>query len=134
MQYLKYLLSWLTWPLIFAGQLIAFDRALCLKFDPALTLLALTVANMTFLALLELWLPDRPEWRWTSDSQSFNDVVHGLGNVFGDGLGKSALAILFASIGGRLAAEGNLGLWPAALPLWSQVLMGVAVVDFTDYW
>lgn len=134
MQYLKYILSWLTWPVIVAGQLIAFDRALCFEFDPSLTLLALTVANMTFVALLELWLPDRPEWRWATDRQSFNDVIHGIGNVFGDGLGKSALAILAATIGGRLAAEGNLGLWPETLPMWGQILLGVLVVDFSDYW
>ncbi len=134
MQYLKFALSWVTWPGLFACQLVAFDRALCLKFEPALTLLALTVANMTVVAALELLLPDRPDWRWTSDGQSFNDVVHGIGNAFGDGLGRSALAVLFASIGGQLSAEGNLGLWPTQLPLWGQILLGVLAIDFSDYW
>lgn len=134
MHQIKYLVSWLTWPAIFAGQLILFDRALCLEFDPSLTLLALTVANMTFIAFLELLVPDRPAWRWTADGQSINDVVHGVSNVFGDSLGRSLLAILVATGGGWLAAKGNLGLWPSDLPLWGQLMIGVLIVDFCDYW
>jgi sterol desaturase/sphingolipid hydroxylase (fatty acid hydroxylase superfamily) len=133
-KHIKFILSWLTWPLIFAGQLIAFDRALCFNFDPSLTLLALTVANMTFIAFLELWLPDRPEWRWTTDRQSVNDVIHGVGNVFGDDLGRSALGILIATASGHFASQGNFGIWPTDLPMWGQVLLGVLVVDFCDYW
>lgn len=131
---LKSISAWLTFPVIFAGQLVAFDRALALGFNPGLTLLALTVANMTLIALLELWLPDRPEWRWTNDWQVFNDIVHGLGNEFAGGLGRSLLLIMFALIGGKLAAQGDLGLWPGAWPLWAQVLVAVLIVDFFDYW
>lgn len=134
MTHVKSVAAWLTFPVIFAGQLVGFAYALCLGFDPGLTLLAATVVNMTLIALLELWLPERPEWRWTSDWQVFNDVVHGLGNEFAGGLGRSALFILFAVIGGKLAEQGNLGLWPTAWPLWAQVLIAVLVVDFFDYW
>ena len=49
-------------------------------------------------------------------------------------LGNSALSALFAVIGGKLATQGGLGLWPAAWPLWGQVLLAVLVVDFFDYW
>lgn len=131
---LKSLIAWFTFPVLFAGQLVAFDSALSLGFDPALTSLALTIANMALIATLELVLPDRPEWTWTNDGQTINDLLHGLGNVFGDALGRSALLILFAAAGGALAAQGNLGLWPAELPIWAQVLVAVAIVDFTDYW
>jgi len=89
---------------------------------------------MTVIALLELWLPDRPEWTWTRDGQVFNDIIHGLGNEFAAGLGRNLLAILFAVIGGRLAARGGLDLWPTAWPLWGQVLVAVLIVDFCDYW
>lgn len=130
----KSVAAWLTWPVIFIGSLIAFDRALALGFNPGLTLLGLTVANITLIALLELWLPDRAEWRWTSDIQVVNDIVHGLGNQFAGGLGATMLLVLFATMGGELAARGNLGLWPSAWPLWAQVLVAVLIVDFFDYW
>ena len=134
MSALKSVAAWLTFPVLFAGQLFAFDAAISLGHDPALTSLVLTVANIALIASLELVLPDRPEWSWTSDGQTINDLIHGLGNVFGDALGRSALLILFAAAGGALAAHGNLGLWPAALPLWAQVAVAVVIVDFTDYW
>jgi len=130
----KTVAAWLTFPVIFTGQLIAFDRAMALGFNPGLTLLALTVANMTLIALLELWLPDRPEWSWARDRQVFNDIVHGLGNEFAGGLGRTLLLIIFATLGGKLAEEGSLGLWPSAWPLWAQVLLAVGIVDFFDYW
>ena len=130
----KSVVAWLTFPVIFTAQLVGFAQALCLGFDPGLTLLAITVANMALIALLELWLPDRPDWRWTNDGQVFNDVIHGLGNEFAGGLGRSVLFIGFAVIGGRLAEQGNLGLWPTAWPLCAQVLIAVLVVDFFDYW
>ena len=134
MSRIKSLAAWVTWPAILVVQVVAFDRALCLDFNPGLTLLAVTVVNMALIAMLELWLPDRPEWRWTNDGQVFNDIVHGLGNEFAGGLGRTVLAILFAVIGGKLAAEGSLGLWPTAWPLWSQILVAVLIVDFFDYW
>ncbi len=126
--------AWLTFPAILAGQIVAFERGLSLGFDPALTLLAITVANMALIAALELWLPDRPEWRWARDGQVVNDIVHGIGNVFGENLGRSALLIVFAVVGGKLAEHGNLGLWPSDWPLWAEVLVAVVVVDFCDYW
>lgn len=126
--------AWLTWPVIFIGSLVAFDRALTLGFNPGLTLLALTVANITLIAVLELWLPDRPEWTWLRDTQVINDIVHGLGNELAGGLGRTALLVAFAAIGGALAANGGLGLWPTAWPLWLQVVAAVLIVDFFDYW
>jgi sterol desaturase/sphingolipid hydroxylase (fatty acid hydroxylase superfamily) len=134
MAQLKSSASWLTWPVIFIGQLVVFDWALSLGFNPGLTFLALVIPNMTLIALLELWLPDRAEWCWTRDRQVFNDIVHGVGNQLGDNLGRSGLAVLFATLGGRLAAYGNLGFWPAAWPMWGQILLAVLVVDFFDYW
>lgn len=130
----KSIAAWVTFPVLFIGQLAAFERALSFGFDPGLTLLALTIVNMTLIALLELWLPDRPEWTWTRDGQVFNDIVHGLGNEFAGGLGRNLLAILFAVVGGKLAAQGGLDLWPSTWPLWSQVLVAVLIVDFCDYW
>ena len=81
-----------------------------------------------------MWLPDRPDWRWTNDGQVVNDIIHGLGNEVAGGLGRTALLVVFAMIGGKLAEAGNLGLWPAAWPLWGQVLAAVLIVDFFDYW
>ncbi len=130
---LKSLIAWFTFPVLFVGTLLAFDTALRLGFDPALTSLAVTIANLALIATLELVLPERPDWTWTNDRQTFNDLLHGLSNIFGDALGRSALLILFATAGGALGAQGNLGLWPADLPLWAQVLVAVVVVDFADY-
>lgn len=92
---IKSVAAWLTFPVIFTAQLVGFANALRLAFDPGLTLLAVAVANMTLIALLELWLPDRPDWRWTNDGQLFNDVIHGLGNEFAGGLGAPAPVMIW---------------------------------------
>ena len=124
---IKFTAAWFTWPVIFIGSLVAFDRALALGFNPGLTLFVLTVANMALIAVLELWLPDRPEWSWAGDGQVINDLVHGGLLEFGAALGRDALSILFALVGG-------LGLWPAAWPFGGQILAAVVIVDFFDYW
>jgi ornithine lipid hydroxylase len=134
MSSIKSMLAWITWPTIFIGSMFTFDRALSLGFDPGLTLFVLTVANMALIALLELWLPDRPHWSWTRDGQVVNDLVHGAGLQLGGMLGRATLSISFAAIGGLLTAQGGLGLWPNTLPLWGQVLLAVLIVDFFDYW
>jgi sterol desaturase/sphingolipid hydroxylase (fatty acid hydroxylase superfamily) len=131
---IKSIAVWLTFPLILLAQIGGFAAALELDFNPGLTLLAVTIANMTVIALLELCLPDRPEWSWARDGQVVNDIVHGLGNEFAGGLGRTFLFVIFATIGGKIAEEGSLGLWPIAWPLWAQVLAAVFVVDVFDYW
>jgi sterol desaturase/sphingolipid hydroxylase (fatty acid hydroxylase superfamily) len=131
---IKSFAAWFTFPLILLAQIGGFAAALELGFNPGLTLLAVTIANMTVIALLELWLPDRPDWSWARDGQVVNDIVHGLGNEFAGGIGRALLFIIFATIGGKLAEEGSLGLWPNAWPFWTQVLAAVFIVDFFDYW
>lgn len=124
----------LTWPVILVGSLVAYGHALFLGYDAGLSLFVLTVTNMALIAVLELWLPDRPEWKWTRDRQVVNDLLHGGANQFGAALGANALTILFAIVGGKLAANSALGFWPSAWPLWMQVLLAVLIVDFFDYW
>lgn len=130
----KSIAAWLTWPGILFGSLAAFDRALTLGFDPGLTLFALTVANITLIAGLELWLPEKAEWNWTGDRQVFNDLAHGGALQLGGALGNSLLVVLFATLGGKFAAQNHLGLWPTAWPLWTQVIGAMLIVDFFDYW
>lgn len=131
---LKSIAAWFTFPVILLAQIVGFERALAFGFDPGLTLLVVTIINMGVIAGLELILPDRPEWSWTRDWQVINDVVHGFGNEFAGGLGRAALLIVFATIGGKLAEQGSLGLWPAAWPLWGQIILAMLIVDFFDYW
>lgn len=126
--------SWFTFPVIFSGQVAALYFGLKLGYEPGLTLLAITVANITLIALLELWLPDRPEWRWINDRQFFNDIFHGLGNELAGGVGLTALLVLFATIGGQLSEQGSLGLWPSSLPFLIQLFLAISIVDFFDYW
>lgn len=126
--------AWLTFPAIFASQIASFTWGMTLGYEPGLTLLVITTVNITLIALLELLLPARGDWSWINDRQFFNDIGHGLGNEIAAGLGRAALLVLFATIGGQLADEGNLQLWPTSLPFLAQLAIAILIVDFCDYW
>lgn len=121
-------------PLVFVGSLMAFDALMRAGVDAGLALLAMTVANMALIAILEIIVPLRRDWSWWRDGQSINDLVHGaLLSIVGPRLGEAVLAGSIGIAAAFLASQAPGGVWPAAWPLWAQVLLAAVISDFSDW-
>lgn len=123
-----------VFPIVFAGSLLAFDALLSAGIEPSFALLAMTIGNMIVVALLEIVFPLRSEWAWWRDAQSINDLVHGaLLSVIGPRLGEITLSTSIATAAAYMATLVDGGIWPTVWPLWAQVLLAIAIADFTDW-
>lgn len=123
-----------VFPVVFVGSLLAFEALLTMGIEPGVSLLAMTVANVAVIALLELVFPLRPDWAWWRDAQSINDLIHGaLLSVIGPRLGEIALSTSIATGAAYLSTHVEGGVWPASWPLWMQVLLATVIADFTDW-
>ena len=125
--------AWLTFPLLMGGFVALAIWGLGRGFDPALFGMALTVANFFVILAFEQLLPRNPSMGVFGDRQSWNDVGHGvllaaLARPLGSALSLGVLAVL----GGARAQLG--GVWPEAWPFALQLLLGLAIWTFSDYW
>jgi sterol desaturase/sphingolipid hydroxylase (fatty acid hydroxylase superfamily) len=127
--------AWTSFPLLFGGFVAIAAWGLARGYDPATFGAALTVVNFFVILAVEQVLPRRRDHRVFGDAQSRNDIGHGL-----------LLAVLARPLGGALsvavlaalpALRDRLGLpalWPADWPLAAQMVPGLFVWTFTDYW
>ncbi|MCC7305905.1 MAG: sterol desaturase family protein [Alphaproteobacteria bacterium] len=126
---LKYAISWIAWPGLFAGcmAITAFGYVHgqpILFFNIAYILLILTLFG------LELYMPHEKEWQ-KSDGQVAADLLHTLSSK-----GTVQLLLLFSGIIGltSLMEDPQYGIWPREWPLWAQVCLGVVAAEFPLYW
>lgn len=126
--------SWLVWPGLLLAFLWAFRETQCRGLNPGLSLLALTVAHLGVIAVLEVLMPARRDWDWRKDGQVLNDLVHGALLDVGARLGGAALTAAIAVAAAQLTESAPLAIWPSAWPLWAQVALAVIIFDFVDYW
>lgn len=81
---------------------------------------------------LERVLPRDATRGFLNDPQKANDVGHLLvGGVVGETIGNAVVVAGAAVLGGLLPPV--LGLWPAGLPIWAQVVMMLIVADGLEY-
>ena len=128
-------LAWWSFPLLLCGFVAIAAWGLGRGFDPVSFGAALTVANFFVILAVEQLLPRRREHGVFGDSQSWNDMGHGI-----------LLAVLARPLGGALsvaalaalpALRDRLGLaapWPADWPFAAQVVPALLLWTFTDYW
>jgi sterol desaturase/sphingolipid hydroxylase (fatty acid hydroxylase superfamily) len=126
--------SWIVWPLMLGGLLLAFGVTQRLGLDPASWLFGLTVAHLALIAGLELLMPARRDWDWRKDGQVFNDLVHGALLGVGARIGALALTVGIAAAASMIGSNAPLNVWPTQWPLWGQVGLAVILYDFADYW
>jgi len=128
-------LAWLTFPALMGGFLALTAWGLGRGLDPARFGIALTVANFFVILGVERLLPRNPRMSVFRDRQSANDVGHGillalLGRPLGGALSIFAMAKL-----AELRLLSDLGTpWPGAWPFAAQLLLGLAIWTFADYW
>lgn len=122
-------LSYLWWPVLFAGSL----GLVCLGMKTGHDVLAF---NLTYLglaitvAIVERLMPHEREWL-ANDGQMGPDLAHTLLNK---GLAQVIITfVTFMGIADWLAPSGG-GFWPTGWPLALQTALGLVVVEAGLYW
>lgn len=127
---LRMVVAWTSWP----GLLAFCTLSTWAGFVWGVPMLAfyVTYAALTaVLLLLQRWMPHEDAWR-VADGQLLPDLSH--------------TVLSTAAVQGMLAFSGMVGLamgatlfsgpgvWPHGWPLWVQVVLGLAVLEFALYW
>ncbi len=129
---LRYMISWLAWPVIFSGAMLitgigfAHDMPV-IGFNLGYLFLGLT------LYALELSMPHEKRWN-DDDGQTLVGLLHTLASkgtvqtlfVFSAALGISSYI--------TPVSEPGHGIWPREWPLVIQVAIGIAAAEFGLYW
>ncbi len=127
-------LKGLLFPVLLIGSFYAYHRLICLDWHPGVALFVLTIVSLVIIAGLERVLPYRRDWAWWTDGQVVNDLIHGAAlSTVGPRLGEILLTSLAATGAAGLATVWEGGLWPAAWPLWTQVVLAILLADFFDW-
>ncbi len=127
-------LAWLSYPLLMASFYSATWWGLARGIPAETWVVVLTIAHFFTLLGLEQLLPRRPEANLLRDRQSWNDVGHG---VLFSAMRPLAYAgaLIGAAWGARgLQALGYASAWPVSWPFPVQVVLGIGVWAFADYW
>jgi sterol desaturase/sphingolipid hydroxylase (fatty acid hydroxylase superfamily) len=114
------------WGAVFAACLGAVYIGLALGGDRDTVLLGVTALAGVLLLAAERARPGRPEWR-EADDQWWNDLGHfvasfGVGSFGGAWLAQAAVAAPLWAV------------WPSALPVAVQAVLGLVVAEFFGYW
>lgn len=121
------LIRYATFPAIEGGAALlmiwmASSAVSCWPFFPLVTLAAIAMV-----ALLERMLPYERAWNRDHGGDTFRDVLHITVNQV---LIQSSVALAF---GLRDLLPESVTLWPRSAPMWMQVLLAGAVIDFGLY-
>lgn len=128
-------LAWLTYPLLMGGFLWLTGWGFARGYAPAQWGPELTVLNFFTLLAVEQLLPRHPHMNVFRDRQSLNDMGHGmllagLARPLGGALSVFVMAQL-AEIRGMSALGA---IWPTESPFALQLLFGLLLWTFSDYW
>lgn len=129
---IRYIVSWLAWPVIFAGAMaitgIGFAAgAPIVGFNLGYLFLGLSLFT------LERIMPHERRWN-NDDGQTFASIAHTLTSkgtvqtlfVFSAALGISSFI--------TPVSEPGHGIWPRDWPMFAQVAVGVVAAEFALYW
>ena len=132
MERIKYILSWLAWPGLFALCLLVTGYGFgignpVLFFNIAYAFLAFS------LFALERFMPFERTWN-DDDGQTFANIAHTLSSK-----GTVQTIVIFSAAIGLAsyitpASEPGYSIWPRHWPMAAQVAMGVVAAEFGLYW
>lgn len=127
----------LVFPTIMFLSITGAGWALSRDYPVGLSAFAITVVNLGLIALLEQLLPLRRETNLFHDRQSWNDIGHGiLLTAIGRPLGANLSVLLLAGFSGLVSQNfvDDLALWPTTWHFALQLLLGLTIYGFLDYW
>lgn len=119
--------QWLTWPILFAFNIVLDLYAITQGWNYPSVLTALTITNLAILVTLEFLFPVRPEWKmtWRSFFRDLKYIVTGGATI----AGVDALLGL-VSIQLNTGHVGPTTYWP----LYLSVPAALLVVELVNYW
>lgn len=121
-------IRWLTWPILFAVNLLIVSHAIVFHWNLSISLAAAIGIPIVTLVTLEFLYPLDQRWRMTWRTFFFRDLKFFLAG----GLTGAATNYAFGVIGLNLAA-GHTG--PATLlPVWLAAPAAILAFDFFQYW
>ncbi len=120
---LKTTASWLLWPVLVGGGMLATHVALARGLPPAAALVGLQLAITAIVLVLERVLPEHDAWN-VPHHDVRADALHTV---------LSGIVIAGALRAGIFAFVPSLGLWPAALPVPVQLALALLVADAGAY-
>lgn len=130
---LKYALSWVLWPALFAICMAVTVYGFSIG-RPVVFFNIAYVFLIVSLFLLEKWMPHEREW-FNPDGQNVASILHTLSSkgtvqgilIFGGTIG---LLGLFENPTHGVWTQWGIGDWP----MWVQVCLGVVAAEFGLYW
>ncbi len=129
---LRYITSWLAWPVLLAACIAATIYGFHIG-HPVMGFNLTYVSLAIVLLTLERVMPHEKTWN-DNDGQTLANIAHTL-------MSKGVVQglVVFASVIGITSiitsvAEPGYGIWPREWPLWIQVLLGITVAEFGLYW
>lgn len=129
---LESLLARLTWPLFVAAS--AGVAVLAFAFAPESLRAANAVTGLVLIVALvgiERWLPYRADWSLRGDADVPRDLGHTL--LYSAIVGVTRLLFLVVLAESIARSGASLGLWPAAAPVWLQILLAIVLGDALEY-
>ncbi len=132
MERFKYILSWVSWPGLFAMCMLIAAYGFSIG-QPILYFNIGYILMIVALWRLELWMPHEREWL-KPDGQNLASILHTLSSK-----GTIQALMIFSTVIGLAEfitpmSEPGYGIWPRDWPLWAQVLLGVVSAEFVLYW
>ncbi len=103
-------------------------------YDPATLGIVLTVLNFVVILGVEQVLPRDPTTNLFRDRQSLNDMGHGI-LLSVARMGGNAFTVWLLAVSAELRIGSGLATaWPGSWPFPLQVLLGLLMITFADYW
>ena len=128
-------LAWLSFPILMGGFVAVAAWGLGRGYSPGTWGAVLTLANFSVILVCEQLLPRNPAMNVFRDRQSLNDAGHGvLLAAAARPLGGALSLWLMAALADLRVVAPLASVWPAALPFAAQMLIGLLVWTFSDYW
>ncbi len=129
----RYIISWILWPAMLIGSMLAVLRGLAAGMDPVLTLLLVYFGLVATIALLERLMPHDPSWN-ANDGQVANDLFHTFTSYFVLGaLVEAGVIVLIAKLVLVSATLSGFALWPVQWPLAAQFVLLLLVAEIGAY-
>lgn len=125
-------LGWLTYPGFMIGFTLLYFWGLERGFAIETWVVAVTVINFFVMLLAEQVLPRNPAMNYLRDSQSLNDIGHGIMQAASRPLVQSATILLFALLSEARLAEFD-RLWPSQWHFAAQFGVALLIASLMDY-